>query len=106
MRLFCIVFFAAVAGGALARTPTRYLELVNRAPDTVTSLAAAPAGEKAFLDVPLVEPLHGGDATRVELAAGGCRYDVRVAFRGGRTVVYRGVDACRDGGLYIDRLPR
>lgn len=107
VRIALIAVFA-VAGTvhAEARPPMRYLQLVNRAPDSVMSLAAAPAGEAAFLAMTLAEPLHGGDATTVGIAQAGCRYDVRVAFRDGRTLVYRDVDVCRKGGLYIDRLPR
>ena len=106
LRIAVLVALAvAGAAHAEARKPTRYLELVNRAPDSVMSLAAAPAGEDAFLAIPLAEPLRGGEATTVGIAEGGCRYDVRVAFRTGRTLVYRDVDVCRRGGIYIDQPP-
>lgn len=107
VRLAFIAAFAlAGVAHASAREPARYLQLVNRAPDSVMSLATASAGDDAFRNVPLAEPLHGGEATTVQVAGGGCRHDVRVEFRNGRTLVYRDVDVCRKGGLYIDRAPR
>ncbi|HJU39650.1 MAG TPA: hypothetical protein VJ724_08760 [Tahibacter sp.] len=103
---FAILVAFAGAAHAHATDSTRYLSLVNRAPDSVMSLSAAPAGTDAFAAIALAEPLRGGDAATVEIAGGDCRYDVRATFRDGREAVYRGVDACRKGGLYIERLPR
>ncbi|MBP3983726.1 hypothetical protein J5837_04735 [Pseudoxanthomonas helianthi] len=84
---------------------TRYVDLVNRAHDSVTSLSVAPAGSDAFEDVPL-EPLKGGgDSATVSVDAEGCRYDFRFHFSNGRTMVYENVDVCRYGKMYIRPLP-
>ena len=56
--------FHAHAGGA----PTRYFDLVNASHDSVTSLAVAPAGDRAFHEIDLGAPLRGGvTSTTVEI---------------------------------------
>lgn len=97
---------SATAAQAGARTHTRYLELVNRAHDSVTSLAIAPVGSDAYREMPLGAPLRGGgDSTTVELAADSCLHDLRFVFRNGRTLVYQSVDICRYPTVHIRRLP-
>lgn len=84
---------------------TRYIDIVNRAHDSVTSLSVAPAGSDAFEEIPL-EPLKGGgDSATVSVDAEGCRYDFRFRFRNGKTMVYENVDVCRYGRMYIRPLP-
>ena len=97
---------AATTAPAQAGERTRYFELINRAHDSVISLAVAPAGDGVFRDVPLRSALRGGGgAATVEIAGGGCRYDLRLQFRNGRSVVYRDFDTCRHDGLRIRKLP-
>lgn len=84
---------------------TRYVDLVNRAYDSVTSLSVAPVGSDAFEEIPL-EPLKGGgDSATVSVDAEDCRYDFRFRFSNGRTMVYENVDVCRYGKMYIRPLP-
>lgn len=84
---------------------TRYVDLVNRAHDSVTSLSVAPTGSDAFEEIPL-EPLKGGgDSATISVDAESCRYDFRFHFRNGRTAVYENVDICGYGKMYIRPLP-
>jgi len=84
----------------------RYLDLINRAHDSVTSLEVAPAGSDAFQEKPLGAPLRGGgDSTTIEILAESCLYDFRFKFRNGRTLVYKDVDVCSGGKLAIRQLP-
>lgn len=110
MRLLCTAILATLLSTttfpAGARTHTRYLELINRAHDSVTSLAIAPAGSDAYREMPLGAPLRGGgDSTTVELAAESCLHDLRFVFRNGRTLIYESVDICRHPRVHIRRLP-
>lgn len=94
---------AAHAGGG---KNIRYLDLINRAHDSVTSLEVAPAGSDAFQKKPLGAPLRGGgDSTTIEIAGESCLYDIRFKFRNGRTLVYKDVDICGGGKLAIAPLP-
>lgn len=98
MRLTCTAVLAMLAATAAhaGGTNTRYLELINRAHDSMTSFAIAAPGSDAFVDVPLGTPLHGGgDSTTLEVADASCRYDLRFTFVDGRAMVYRGIDICR-----------
>lgn len=96
----------ATAAHAGAGKNTRYLDLINRAHDSVISLEVAPAGSDAFQEKPLGAPLRGGgDSTTIEIAGESCLYDVRFKFRNGRTLVYKDVDICGGGKLAIRPLP-
>ncbi|MCD9030229.1 hypothetical protein LDO32_00570 [Luteimonas sp. Y-2-2-4F] len=96
----CLVLSAAHAHAGGERT--RYFELVNASHDSVTALAAAPAGSGAYAPLALGVPLRGGTrAVTVELPGGACRYDLRVGFGDGRTLLYPGIDACRHPGLRL-----
>jgi hypothetical protein len=93
----------AHAGGE--RHPARHFDLVNASFNDVTTLAIAPAGSNAFHDITLGEPLQGGlTSITVDVPDGGCLRDVRVTFRGGRTLLYPHIDACRYQGLRL--MPR
>ena len=97
----------ATAAHAGAGRDTRYLDLINRAHDSVTSLEVAPAGSDAFQEKPLGTPLRGGgDSTTIEIAGESCLYDIRFKFRNGRTLVYKDVDICSGGKLAIRPMPR
>ena len=100
-------FLFATAAHAGAGGNTRYLDLINRAHDSVTSLEVAPAGSDTFQKKPLGTPLRGGgDSTTIEMKGDGCLYDIRFKFRNGRTLIYKEVDICSGGKLAIRPLPR
>lgn len=103
--LFATQLFATTAHAGGGKN-IRYLDLINRAHDSVTSLEVAPAGSGAFLEKPLGAPLRGGgDSTIIEIAGDGCLYDIRFKFRNGRTLAYKDVDICSGGKLAIRPLP-
>ena len=62
---------AQVAAQADVPPHTRYLELINRARDSVVSLAIAPAGAGPFRDIPNGAPLRGGGASTTHEVEGG-----------------------------------
>lgn len=96
----------ATTAHAGAGSATRYLDLVNRAHDSVVVLEVAPAGSNAFQRYPLGGPLPGGGgSTTIEIAGEDCVYDMRLTFRGGRTLVYNEMDACKGNRLAIRPLP-
>lgn len=95
-----------VATTAHAGQRGRYLELVNRAHDSVTAVAVAPAGTGQFAAQPIDALPGGGGATTVRVDDAGCRYDLQVGFRDGRRVVYANVDVCRGGRLVISAMPK
>jgi hypothetical protein len=86
---------------------THYVDLINRAHDSVTAFATAVPGSDAFRETPLGAPLRGGgDSATVEVAGEGCRYDLRFTFANGRAMVYRNIDICRYSAVRIRPLPR
>ncbi|MGO1070357.1 hypothetical protein [Lysobacter sp. CA199] len=98
---------AAVPGPAHAGVRTRYFELINRAHDSVRSLAVAPAGDDRFQVKPLGAPLAGGGGSAtIQIAGDGCRYDFQVTFADGRTLIYPDIDVCRYRSLRIPPVPR
>ncbi|TKR33204.1 hypothetical protein FCE95_02525 [Luteimonas gilva] len=100
------VFTSCLAASAEAAEAHRYLQLVNRANDSVTSVQVSARGDEAFESLPIVTPLRGGgDSTTVRIAGDGCAYDFRFVFRDGRTLAYRDVDVCRADVLRIRRPP-
>ncbi len=100
------LLFAVASAGAGAAEKTRYLDLVNRSHDSVTSLAVAVAGTGVFQEKPLGALLRGGgDATTIEVAGEGCLYDIRLLFRNGRALIYKDVDLCSGDKLSIRPLP-
>ncbi len=115
MRLIRVAALATLLSATATATAThaganenkRYLELINRAHDSVTSLAIAAAGSGAFREMPLGALLHGGgDSTTIEIAGESCLYDFRFIFRNGRTLIYRDVNICRGRSLRIRPLPQ
>lgn len=84
------------------RAPVRYFDLVNASHESVTSLAVAPAGSDAFREIDLGGPLRGGlTTTTVDIADGGCLRDFRLSFGDGRTLIYPGIDVCRNRRLHL-----
>ena len=100
--LLVSLLLAGTAHGA----ETRYLGLLNRAHDSVVTLDVAAAGTEAFLPRSIDILAGGGGSTMIRLADEGCRFDLRVAFRNGRRVVYRDVDVCRGDTLVIAPLKK
>lgn len=107
IRFALVGLLSAIAVHASANGPTHYVDLINRAHDSVTAFAAAVPGSDAFRETPLGAPLRGGgDSATVEVAGEGCRYDLRFTFANGRAMVYRDIDICRYSLVRIRPLPR
>lgn len=105
-RFLLAIAIASVAPGISAGEGRHYLQLVNRAKDSVASLSVAEAGTDAYTELPLGEPLRGGGvSTTIQVAGEGCDYDFRFVFRDGRALQYHGVDVCRTSVLRIRALP-
>lgn len=106
MRMIAVSFLVllplAGIAHAYAEPATRYLELINRANDSIVSLAIAAEGSDAFRDLPMDAPLQGGgNATTLAISGEVCRYDIRISFRDGGSLLYKGVDVCRYRGLRV-----
>lgn len=97
-------FLLAAAAHAHAGD-TRYIDIVNRAHDSVASLAVSPTGSGSFEEIPLDTLAGGGDSATVSVDAEGCRYDFRFRFRNGKTMVYENVNICSGSKMYIRPLP-
>ncbi|MFG3449603.1 hypothetical protein ACGFZ3_13605 [Stenotrophomonas sp. NPDC047960] len=82
----------------------RYLTLLNRAHDSITTLEVATAGSGAFEQRPIDSVDGGGGSTTVRLGDAGCRFDLRLQFRNGRRAIYHGVNACKGDTLVIAPL--
>lgn len=103
---FLATVLATVAAlPAHAADTTRYLDLRNRAHDSVVAVAIAPAGSDTYQPRPITALTGGGDATTLALAGDTCRYDLRLTFKDGRTARYTDVDVCRGRTLVIAPLP-
>lgn len=92
-----------LATAAQAATP-RYLTLLNRAHDSITSLEVAPAGSNAFEQRPIDRVDGGGGSTTVRVGNADCRFDLRLQFRNGRKAIYHDVNACQGETLVITPL--
>jgi hypothetical protein len=106
MRMIAVSFLALLSlvdmAHAHAEPSIRYLELINRAHNSIVSLAIAAEGSDAFRDLPIDTPLQGGgNATTLAVAGEACRYDIRVSFRDGRSLLYKGFDVCRYRSLRV-----
>lgn len=101
-----LLLVSLLLAGAAHGGQARYLGLLNRAHDSVVTLDVAPAGTDAFAPRSIDILAGGGGSTMIRLADEGCRFDLRVAFRNGRRVVYRDVDVCRGDTLVIAPLKK
>lgn len=103
IRAAVLATLLAAAGHAHAeRVLTRYFDLINTTHDSVASLAVARAGSGAFRDIELGDALRGRlTSTTVRIHDVGCLHDFRVVFRDGRTLLYPGIDVCRNSGLRL-----
>jgi hypothetical protein len=107
IRIALAGLLSTLATQAGANEPTHYVDLVNRAHDSVTAFETAIPGSDAFRETPLGAPLRGGgDSATVQVAGEGCRYDLRFTFGNGRAMVYRDIDLCRYSTVRIRPLPR
>ena len=102
MRTHCAFVLAPLLVVAMhahaAGAPTQYFNLVNASHDSVTALAVAPAGSDAYARIELGPPLRGGvTSTTLEIPDGECLRDISVGFADGRTLLYPGIDVCRNG---------
>jgi hypothetical protein len=96
----------SLATAANAATSAKYLHLVNRAHDSLASLAIAESGSRSTREIDLGRPLQGGGAsTTLLLETSGCRIDLYIGFVDGRHIAYRDVDVCRHSVLRVQRLP-
>jgi hypothetical protein len=92
---------------ASANETAHYVDLINRAHDSLTAFATAIPDSGVFRETPLGVPLRGGgDSATVQVAGEGCRYDLRFTFANGRAMVYRNIDICRYSAVRIRPLPR
>ncbi|MGO4504302.1 MULTISPECIES: hypothetical protein [unclassified Dyella] len=98
-----LVSLAACATPAGTQAESRRpLRVVNATFDGVTALAIAPSGSADFQNITLAQPLPGGQASiLVDVPPGTCHRDVRVTFRGDRSLLYRNLDVCRHDGLRL-----
>jgi hypothetical protein len=105
----------ATAGTACASGPQpqpvagRLFRVVNASFDSMTGMEVADAStsEGAYIAIDLGEPLQGGlTSTTVRLPDGGCRRDMHVTFRDGRSEVYRGIDVCKVTGVRLSPMNR
>ena len=101
LSLAVLAFSLFQAHDAHAGDPgNRYFQLTNISHDTVVSVTdSQPGGAQRAI---ALSPLRGGHHTAMlELAGAPCLRDFRVGLRDGRTLVYRDIDVCRSGGLYV-----
>ena len=99
----------ALVNVATARdaSPSRYIDLVNRANDSVSTLSVAAVGSNDLVPVALGGRVRGGGgSTTFAIAGEGCRFDFHFGFRNGRSLVQRDVDVCRNSTLRLQRNPR
>ena len=80
-----VVFLLVTAAHAADAPPTRYMDLINRSHDSITSVEIALAGSAAFRIEPLRGRLRGGGGSATIAVSGeDCVYDLRFTFRDGR----------------------
>jgi hypothetical protein len=96
MRIALVVLLVA-ASRAGAAGANHYVELVNTAPDSISSFAIAAAVSNDFHDVPLGQsPIQGGgDSTTIAIGGEGCLRDFRTVFGNGRTLIQKDFNVCR-----------
>lgn len=107
-----VALVVSACAGACAAHPTHdrterrvaaTFRLVNATFDSVTALAIAPSGSEAFTAIELGQPLQGGlNELTFRVPAGGCRRDLRITFRGGRTTQLAPIDMCRVHAARLD----
>ncbi|MEP6940061.1 MAG: hypothetical protein ABI846_09875 [Rudaea sp.] len=110
MRTVCL--FALLGGAACvhAAEKTHYLDLVNTAPDSIVSFAAAASGSGRFVEARLATLLGGGDGATIAIATApgreGCLQDLRIGFANGRILIQKNFDVCRYRSYHTGRYLR
>lgn len=100
MRALNLAMIVICAMPAVAGAQSHYLNIYNTAPSSLVGIATAPAGSRAFREVPLGgKPVQGGgDSTTVAFdGKGGCLRDLRLTFADGRVLMNKDFNVCRDG---------
>ncbi len=98
--------FAACASSPVAQTGKRHLRVVNATYEDLIAMSFAPVDGTEFHAAAMSGPLAGGRASMVvDVPAGACLRDVRVAFKDGRSWVYPKLDVCRGDGLQLATGP-
>jgi hypothetical protein len=98
---------STIAIQASANERTHYVDLINRAHDSVTVFATALPGSDVYRETLFGDPLRGGgESATVQFAGQNCNYDLRFTFGNGRKMVYRNVDICRYPVVRISPMPR
>ncbi len=100
-----------VASTAARAGTTHYVDFINTADSSVTSLQVAAAGSDQFRAIRLGSaPLQGGGALMtfaVGNDAAGCLHDLRIGFADGRVLTHHAFDVCKyrsyHTGLYLRR---
>ncbi|MEO7432652.1 MAG: hypothetical protein ABIR62_11650 [Dokdonella sp.] len=99
MRAMFPILFAlcAITSSACAAERWHYIELVNTAPESITSFSIAAVGSTDFREVRLgVLPLHGGgDSATIGIDGDGCMRDFRTVFNNGRTLIQQKFNVCK-----------
>ena len=96
----------SLATASNAAISAKYLHLVNRAHDSLASVAIAESGSPSTRAVDFGRSLQGGGASKtVLLETSGCRIDLYFGFVDGRRIAYRNVDVCRHSVLRVQPLP-
>lgn len=111
-----LVVFVLLAGlsNPAAADAVYYIDIVNTAPNNITSLEMALRGSNQFHSIlPGNEPVHGGgESVTVAVRRGndGCLRDLRVGFSDGRTLVHPDFNICRNvsyhSGRYLHLRPQ
>jgi len=101
VRLAVLSSLLLASASATHAAAARYLTLLNRAHDSITTLEVAAAGSDAFEQRPIDAIDGGGGSTTVRLGDIGCRFDLRLQFRNGRRALYRDVNTCKGDTLVI-----
>jgi len=99
------------APAARAGDITHYVDLVNTAKDSITSLSVAPAGSNSFHAMPLAGNAlrGGGESTTIAVVAqgsAGCLQDLRIGFANGRTLIQKNFDVCKYRSYHTGRYLR
>ncbi len=108
MRTAILLLLAAVPAAANAQT--YYLDIINTAPNSIVSFAAAPAGTQQFRNIVLSDrPVYGGgDSATVSFdkAEGGCLRDLRLTFADDRVLLQKAFNVCKFSSYHTGRYWR
>ena len=112
VSILSLALLLAVSATASAGGTRHYVELVNTAQDSITSLSVASAGSSHFRAIPIDgAALHGGgESMTMAVAAAangaGCLQDLRIGFANGRTLIQKNFDVCKYRSYHTGRYLR